>query len=90
MVYDVRQEFADGFSDIGIGRQEGIQSVFRISAPARSQRSNAIWQADHSLLDILLVCDDGGRHAKPWLTVVLDDYSRAVAGHFGIFSHLKI
>jgi putative transposase len=40
---------------------------------------NAIWQADHSPLDISLVCP-GGEPEKPWLTIVMDDYSRAVAG----------
>jgi len=42
---------------------------------------NAIWQADHTPLDILLVRPNG-EPAKPWLTIVLDDYSRAVAGYF--------
>jgi putative transposase len=42
---------------------------------------NAIWQADHTPLDILLIRSDG-EAAKPWLTVVIDDYSRAVAGYF--------
>jgi putative transposase len=42
---------------------------------------NAMWQADHTPLDILLVRSDG-HVAKPWLTVVIDDYSRAVAGYF--------
>ena len=41
---------------------------------------NAIWQADHSPLDILLV-RPGGEPEKPWLTIVLDDYSRAVSGY---------
>ncbi len=41
---------------------------------------NAIWQADHSPLDILLV-RAGGKPEKPWLTIVMDDYSRAVAGY---------
>ena len=40
---------------------------------------NAIWQADHTPLDIWLIRLDG-QAAKPWLTVVIDDYSRAVAG----------
>lgn len=40
--------------------------------------SNAMWQADHSPLDILLF-DEDGKAAKPWLTVIEDDYSRAVA-----------
>ena len=41
---------------------------------------NAIWQADHTELDIVLK-DGRGRPEKPWLTVILDDYSRAVAGY---------
>lgn len=32
---------------------------------------------DHSSLDILLV-GRGGELEKPWLTIVMDDYSRAV------------
>jgi putative transposase len=42
---------------------------------------NAIWQADHTPLDILLLNAEG-QPEKPWLTVVIDDYSRAVAGYF--------
>jgi putative transposase len=42
--------------------------------------SNAMWQADHVLLDILLL-DEEGKPAQPWLTVVEDDYSRAIAGY---------
>jgi putative transposase len=44
---------------------------------------NAVWQADHTELDILLKGGQGGP-GKPWLTVILDDYSRAVAG-FALF-----
>jgi putative transposase len=42
---------------------------------------NAIWQADHTPLDILLIRPDG-ETAKPWLSTVIDDYSRAVPGYF--------
>ena len=49
-----------------------------------AERPNAIWQADHSEVDVL-VKDDGGKARKPWLTVVLDDYSRAVAGYLLFF-----
>src|SRR5947209_9992528 len=42
--------------------------------------ANAIWQADHTPLDILLL-DEEGKPAKPWLTVIEDDYSRAIAGY---------
>ena len=46
---------------------------------------NAIWQADHTELDIL-VKDDDGSARRPWLTIILDDYSRAVAGYLLSFS----
>ncbi len=46
---------------------------------------NAVWQADHTELDIWL--NDGrGQPEKPWLTIILDDYSRAVAGYALSFS----
>jgi putative transposase len=45
-------------------------------------RPNAIWQADHTLLDIFLVRDATKPTSRPWLTVISDDYSRAVAGYF--------
>ena len=43
---------------------------------------NEMWQADHTLLD-LGVQHDIGSPARPWLTVItviMDDYSRAIAG----------
>ena len=46
-----------------------------------AEAPNAIWQADHTELDIL-VGDEKGNPRKPWLTIILDDYSRAVAGYF--------
>lgn len=45
-----------------------------------AEAPNAIWQADHTELDIL-VRDEDGKARRPWLTIILDDYSRAVAGH---------
>lgn len=49
-----------------------------------AETPNAIWQVDHTQLDILI--NDNGQAKKPWLTIVLDDYSRAVAGYFLTFS----
>lgn len=46
----------------------------------RAERPNAIWQCDHTELDIR-VLDGDGREIRPWLTVVVDDHSRAVAGY---------
>jgi len=43
-------------------------------------RPNQIWQADHTELDIL-VQDANGLPVRPWLTVVIDDHSRAIAAY---------
>ena len=45
----------------------------------RAKVPNAVWQADHTPLD-LLILDPAGKPVRPWLTTVVDDYSRAVAG----------
>lgn len=46
----------------------------------RAERPNATWQADHTELD-LLILDANGKEARPWLTTVIDDHSRVVAGY---------
>lgn len=46
----------------------------------RAERPNAMWQADHTQMDIL-VLDAGRKPVRPWLTTILDDYSRAVCGY---------
>ncbi len=46
----------------------------------RAEAPNALWQADHTPLDILIV-DESGKPARPWLTIVIDDYSRAITGY---------
>src|SRR5437762_5117693 len=44
-----------------------------------ASRPNEIWQADHHHLKIW-VLDEEGQPVRPWLTVILDDYSRSVSG----------
>lgn len=46
-----------------------------------ASRSNEVWQADHTVLDITLL-DDKGNAIRPWLSLVVDDYSRAIAGYY--------
>lgn len=42
--------------------------------------SNAMWQADHTPLDVWLL-DEAGKPAKPYLTAIEDDYSRMIVGY---------
>ena len=60
---------------------KAYREAFELVHRREADGPNAIWQADHTPLDILLVRPDS-KFAKPWLTVVIDDYSRAVAGYF--------
>ncbi len=43
--------------------------------------SNDVWQCDHTRLDIRLV-DEFGVLSRPWLTIIIDSYSRCVMGFF--------
>ena len=71
--------------DLLVLAHEGTKAyaeAFDLIHRREADRPNAIWQADHTLLDIFLVRDATKPAAKPWLTVVSDDHSRAVAGYF--------
>jgi putative transposase len=56
--------------------QQAFDLLYRREAAA----PNEMWQADHTELD-LLVLGPAGAPARPWLTVILDDHSRAVPGY---------
>jgi putative transposase len=61
---------------------KAYRTTFDLLYRREAGNPNEIWQADHTLLD-LWVRHDGGPPARPWLTVIMDDYSRAIAG-FGV------
>jgi putative transposase len=46
-----------------------------------ARRPNQIWHAFHARVDLWVRRDDG-RAAQPWVTIIIDDYSRAIAGFF--------
>ena len=60
--------------------QAAFRNRYELIHRHRAEAPNALWQADHTMLDILIV-DANGKHARPWLSVILDDHSRAVAGY---------
>jgi putative transposase len=42
--------------------------------------SNHVWQCDHTRVDVLLVDQYGELLSRPWLTTVIDSYSRCIMG----------
>lgn len=55
-------------------REHGL--YLRYEAPHR----NAVWQADHKQLPLLVVAPGGRGRCRPWVTLFLDDFSRAIMG----------
>jgi putative transposase len=56
------------------------REAFDLLHRREASHANAMWQADHSPLDILLL-DETGTPTKPWLTAIEDDYSRMIVGY---------
>jgi putative transposase len=71
-------------SDLRTLAQDGSRrfgELYDLVHRREASRPNALWQADHTQLDITLLREDGTA-GRPWLTAVIDDYSRSIAGYF--------
>ena len=86
VVYRIVRELPPDLLTLAHEGTKAYCNTFELVHRRESAAPNALWLADHTPLDILLVRPDG-QVAKPWLTVVLDDFSRAVAGYFLSFEH---
>lgn len=65
---------------------KSYKQQFDLLCRHQAARPNQIWQADHMLLDILILQDNTEKSARPWLTIIIDDHSRAIAGYELSFS----
>jgi putative transposase len=81
VVYDIVHKLPADLVTLAHEGTKAYSSTFELIHRREADRPNAIWQADHTPLDILLIRPDG-QTSKPWLTTVIDDHSRAVAGYF--------
>lgn len=81
LVYAVVRALPPGLLTLAHEGARAYHQVFDLLCRREADAPNAIWQADHTPLDILLL-RDAKPPAKPWLTIVIDDYSRAIAGYF--------
>jgi putative transposase len=85
VVYAVVQELDPALVTLAQEGEKAYRETYDLLYRREAQRPNAIWQADHTLLDIW-VKNEQREPARPWLTVIEDDYSRAIAGYFLSFS----
>ena len=69
-----------GLRTLALEGPTAYRDKYELAMRRRAATANAMWQSDHTLLDILIRGADG-KPVRPWLTVVEDDYSRAVCGY---------
>jgi putative transposase len=79
-VHAVTREIDRAMSTLTLeGSTRYHQEVYDSICRREASGPNHSWQADHTELD-LWVLTAAGKPARPWLSVVEDDYSRAIAG----------
>lgn len=69
-----------GMVTLALEGAASYRDKFEILLRRQAERPNAMWQADHTMLDILAV-GTNGKPVRPWLTTVIDDCSRALCGY---------
>jgi putative transposase len=79
-VYPIVRELDPAMVTLAHEGQAAFRDRFELVYRHRAGQPNDTWQADHTELDIL-VLDTNGVTARPWLTTVIDDHSRAIAGY---------
>lgn len=80
-IYSVIKAMPKSVIDFSHQGEKYYQNKYDLIQIRESSRPNEIWQADHTLLDIFIL-DQKGNINRPWLTIIMDDYSRAIAGYF--------
>ncbi|MBW4670071.1 MAG: Mu transposase C-terminal domain-containing protein [Cyanomargarita calcarea GSE-NOS-MK-12-04C] len=84
-VYRILQPLIDKIEQAKSIRSPGWHGS-RLSVKTRDgkdlqvEHSNQVWQCDHTPADILLVDQHGKILGRPWLTTVIDSYSRCIMG----------
>ena len=81
-VYRIVKHLAPALVTLAHDGSHTYRTTYDLLYRREAEKPNDLWQADHTLLD-LWVRQDGGPPARPWLTIIMDDYSRAIAG-FGL------
>ena len=79
-VYAIIADVDPALRTLAVEGSKRYAEVFELIYRRQAARPNEIWQADHTLLDLWVVTPSG-KPGRPWLTVIEDDHSRAIAGY---------
>jgi len=80
VVWDIVRTLDPGMVTLALEGAASYRDKHELVLRRQAELPNAMWQSDHTMLDILVVGTDG-KPARPWLTTILDDCSRAVCGY---------
>lgn len=80
-VYKTIKSINPALLTLAHGGSKAFQQKYELIYRRECAEPNEIWQADHTELDIYLV-DAKGNSRKPWLTTIIDDFSRAICGYY--------
>jgi putative transposase len=78
-VYSIIKGIDPALLALAHGGSKRYKEMFDLVHRTEAHGPNEIWQADHSELDLWVLED--GKPLRPWLTVIEDDYSRAICGY---------
>ena len=81
LVYSVVRNLSPALTTLAHQGEKVYRDAFDLLHRREAEGPNQIWQADHTLLDIWIT-REGEKPARPWLTLIVDDYSRAICGYF--------
>lgn len=79
-IRSIVQSLDPGLVTLALEGPASYRDKYELVFRRRAEHPNAIWQADHTQLDIL-IRGAHGHPERPWLTIILDDYSRAICGY---------
>ncbi|MCB9092563.1 MAG: DDE-type integrase/transposase/recombinase [Halobacteriovoraceae bacterium] len=79
-VYKIVNSIPDDMSVLATQGSKAYQQKYDLLHLRSSNRPNEIWQADHVLIDIEIY-NDKSELERPWLTIIIDDCSRAICGY---------
>ncbi len=80
-VYSAIRAIPENLRTLALDGDKAYRETYDLLHRREAEGPNQIWQADHTQLDLWAKHDDG-QPGRPWLSVIIDDFSRAVAGFF--------
>lgn len=84
IVYDIVNKINPSLMTLAHEGSTVYRDQYELVFLRESAYPNSMWQIDHSPLDILLL-NEKEEAQKPWVTIIEDDYSRAIPGFFVSF-----